>query len=83
MTNKHTFLTYNTWNGDLHKGTNIDHRGLSEKEIEDAINLYIIYKDEIFKENLRLKKLTDELLNERNYYKKLYETDFDKINSGY
>lgn len=79
--NKHTFLTYNTWNGDLHKGIDIDHRGLSEKEIEDAINLYIIYKDGIFKENLRLQRLVDSLLNERNKYKSLYEDDFERRNS--
>ena len=82
MTNKHTFLTYNTWNGDLHKGTNIDHRGLNSSQIQQAINEYIVNQSEEKREIKRLNSLVDNLLIEYQKYKKYYEDDFDRRNSN-
>ena len=37
---KQAFLTYNEWAGDLHKGINLDHKGLTAKQIQEAIDNY-------------------------------------------
>lgn len=37
---KRIFLTYNEWSDDVHKGINIDHKGLSINEIKKAIDNY-------------------------------------------
>lgn len=83
MKKEHTFLTYNTWDGDLHKGVSLNHHGMSSEEIQLAINLY---KDEmgvLQKENQRLNKMVDELLNELKYYKDFKMKYDEKYSSGY
>lgn len=82
MANKHTFLTYNIWNGDLHKGFDIDHRGLNSNQIQQAINEYIVNQSEEKREIKRLNSLVDNLLIEYQKYKKYYEDDFDRRNSN-
>ena len=37
---KQAFLTYNEWDGDKHKGTSLDHKGLTAKQIQETINNY-------------------------------------------
>ena len=41
---KDSSLTYNEWNGDIHKGTNIDIGNLTLKEIQEAIALKKVLK---------------------------------------
>lgn len=67
MSNKHTFLTYNQWNGELHKGTNIDDKGLSVNEIQLGIDMYVSEYGKSQKEIQRLRNLVFELLNEDKY----------------
>lgn len=80
---KNMFLSYNEWDGDFHKGYSLDHKNLKPAEIENAINFYIMNKEEVFAENLRLQKLVDELMNELKKYKQFYDEEFHKHNSGY
>lgn len=81
MNNKHTFLTYNQWNGEETKSINLNHRTLSPYEIQNAIDLYIINQNEIKIENERLQKLTDELLNENKALRKFKEWYQNKYDS--
>lgn len=68
---KHIFLTYNEWDGDYHKGFNINHRNLMPKEIQNAIDDYIMRKNKVFAENKRLERLVDELMNENKCMKNI------------
>lgn len=69
MNNEHTFLIYDIQNEDSHKRILLDHYGMSSEEIQFAINLYRDEMGILQKENQRLNKLVDELLNELKYYK--------------
>jgi hypothetical protein len=69
MNNEHTFLIYDIQNEDSHKRILFDHYGMSSEEIQFAINLYRDEMGILQKENQRLNKLVDELLNELKYYK--------------
>lgn len=69
MNNEHTFLIYDTQNEDLHKRILLNHYGMTPEEIQLAINLYKDKMGILQKENQRLNKLVDELLNELKYYK--------------
>lgn len=83
MDNKKTYLTYNTiTENDLHRGVLLDHRGLNGCQIQEAIDEYIVNQSEKSKELKRLSKLVDELLVERNAYKKFYDREFHRRNSG-
>ena len=64
------FLIYNKRNGDMYTKTQLDHRGLSTGQIQQAIDIYIINQEDLRKENKRLEKLIDEILAEN---KKLLE----------
>lgn len=48
----------------------LDLKGLSTEETQLAIDLYVNSLGELIKENSRLNKITDELLNELNYLRK-------------
>lgn len=83
MNNKHTFLTYNEWtDNEIHKGTSLDHKGLSCSEIQQSIDEYIVNKSEQKTEIKRLNKLLGEILNEnqalrefREWYQAKYDSD--------
>lgn len=49
----------------------IDFKGLGDADIQDAIDEYIVNSNEIRKENKRLKKLIDELMNENKILKNI------------
>lgn len=67
--NKHIFLTYNEWNGDLHKSTNLDCKNLTPEQIQLAIDLYVSEYGSKLKEVQRKNRLIDELLNENKILK--------------
>lgn len=71
MTN--IYLTYNTFNGDLHKGISLEHKGLSAEQIQIAIDQYILNQQELIVENKRLNKLLDNVLNENKNYKRVMD----------
>lgn len=83
MNNEHAFLIYDTQNEDLHKRILLDHHGMSPEEIQLAINLYRDEMGILQKENQRLNKLVDELLNELKYYKDFKMKYDEKYSSGY
>ena len=83
MNNEHTFLIYDTWNGDLYKRILLDHHGMDPEEIQLAINLYRNEMGILQKENQRLNKLIDELLNELKYYKNSKMKYDEKYSSVY
>ena len=84
MNNKKAYLTYNTINeNDIHRGVLLDHRGLNGVEIQQALDEYVVAKGELHKKIAKQNKLIDELLNERNWYKKYYDERFHEKNSGY
>lgn len=83
MNNKHIFLTYNEWtDNEIHKGTSLDHKGLSCSEIQQSIDEYIVNKSEQKTEIQRLSKLMDELLMENDILRELREWYQDKFNSN-
>lgn len=60
----------------------LDPKGLNEGETQLAIDLYISSLGELIKENSRLNKLVDELLNEnkklkdwKNWHQERYDSD--------
>ena len=83
MNNKHIFLTYNEWtDNEIHKGTSLDHKGLSCSEIQQSIDEYIVNKSEQKTEIKRLNKLLGKILNEnqalrefREWYQAKYDSD--------
>ena len=83
MNNEHTFLIYDTWNGDLYKRISLDHHGMNPEEIQLAINLYRDEMGILQEENQKLNKLVDELLNELKYYKDFKMKYDEKYSSGY
>lgn len=83
MNNEHTFLIYDTQNVDSHKRILLDHYGMSPEEIQLAINLYRDEMGLLQKENQKLNKLVDELLNELEYYKDFKMKYDEKYSSGY
>jgi cell division septum initiation protein DivIVA len=83
MNNEHTFLIYDIQNEDSHKRILLDHYGMSSEEIQFAINLYRDEMGILQKENQRLNKLVDELLNELKYYKDFKMKYDEKYSSGY
>lgn len=68
--NKHSFLTYNEWNGDIHKGTSLENKGLNAQQIQLAIDIYVSEYGSKLCELKRLEKLVDELLNENQALKR-------------
>ncbi|HOA81179.1 MAG TPA: hypothetical protein PKK61_08985 [Defluviitaleaceae bacterium] len=83
MNNEHTLLIYDIQNEDLHKRILLNHYGMSSEEIQLAINLYRDEMGILQKENQRLNKLVDELLNELKYYKDFKMKYDEKYSSGY
>ena len=81
------YLTYNKWRGDVHQETQLDHKGLSAEKIQQAIDMYVLNRDvEFLKENQRLSKLVDSLLNEVSNFKRIaqeYERYRESVDSGY
>ena len=74
MNNKHIFLTYNEWtDNEIHKGTSLDHKGLSCSEIQQSIDEYIVNKSEQKTEIKRLNKLLGEILNENQALREFRE----------
>lgn len=80
--NKETFLTYSEWNDNFNVNYNLDHKGLSPKEIQNAIDQYILDKEEFRKNNRELKQLIDEIMEEnkklrkdRDWYQNRYDAD--------
>lgn len=78
MYNDNVYLTYIEWDGNLHKSTTIDNKGLSVKEIQNAIDIYSSRLGELSKDNKRLGNLVSELLNENKYLKRYYDDYLDK-----
>lgn len=64
----------------------VNSRKLSSNEVQVAIDLYTSSLGELIKENSRLNKLVDELLNENKVlhkYKDFHRDYSEKYNSGY
>lgn len=59
----------------------LDLKGLSTEETQLAIDLYVNSLGELIKENSRLNKITDELLNELNYLRKWRDWYQDRYDS--
>lgn len=80
MNNKHTFLTYNTWRDEE---ILLSTKELSPEEIQLAIDGYKMTKDQLERDNIRLNKMVDNLLNELKYYKDFKMKYDEKYSSGY
>ncbi|MGJ0846456.1 hypothetical protein ACR77J_07200 [Tissierella praeacuta] len=80
MNNKHTFLTYNTWKDEE---ILLSTKELSPEEIQLAIDGYKMTKDQLERDNIRLNKMVDNLLNELKYYKDFKMKYDEKYSSGY
>ena len=74
-TDKNTYLTYSLWNGTNRKGINLNPRELLPYEIQQIIDSHVFSREndlkELRKENKRLEKLLDQLLNENANYKRV------------
>lgn len=85
MKKEYTFLTYSTVKeNDIHKGISLDAKGLTHTEIQLAIDGYKATKDNLERENMRLNKLVDELLNENKIlykYRDFYRDYRNKYDS--
>lgn len=81
-TDKNTYLSYSFYNGEYRKTIHLNPRNLNNYQIQQAIDEFVYTQNDLAKENKRMSKLLDSILNENANMKRIIDSYRKQFDSG-